>query len=115
MEPPNFTITVGATSEHTAAEKTEKLIFRAFVSSKMWSFLLKLLLLKGANDPLLSPHWGHCPLIPHWRQAPQTLSFYPAVLLVQKSAYTTFKHHNFLNAAATQILLTSLKNLTSQQ
>ncbi len=31
------------------------------------------------------------------------------------SAYTTFKHHNFLNTAATQILLTSLKNLKPQQ
>ncbi len=58
---------------------------------------------------------GRRPLVPHWMQTPQTPSFHPDVLLDQKSALTPFKHHNFLNTAAMQILLTSLKNLKSQQ
>ncbi len=41
----------GATSEHTAAERTEKLIFRAFFSSKMLSFFAK----GGCHPPFIPP------------------------------------------------------------
>ncbi len=71
---------------------------------------MTLFLFKGDN-PFIPP-LGLLPPGPPLEASP---SFHPAVLLVQKSAYTTFKHHNVLNTAATQILLTSLKNLKSQQ
>ncbi len=69
-------------------------------------------LVKGGRRPPFIPPLGPLPPGPPLEASP---SFHPAVSLVQKSAYTTFKHHNFLNTAATQILLTSLKNLKSPQ
>ncbi len=70
---------------------------------------------KGGRHPPLIPPLGPLPPGPLLEASPPHPQFHPAVLLVQKSAYTTFKHHNSINTAAMQILLTSLKNLKPQQ
>ncbi len=57
----------------------------------------------GAKAPHLSP-LGALPPDPRWGQAQRL----PVSFGWKNSAYTHFNYHNFLNAAAPQILLTSL-------
>ncbi len=67
----------------TAREKTEKLIFRAFFSTKMWSFFVK----GGLRPPLIPPP-RVLPPGPPLGASPQTHKFPPPLFSWVKSQHT---------------------------